>query len=83
MYTVFFFSFWIVHFLKVNEKPTNALIIQCIGTQYSATCFGTLKCHRQGVKHGPDEIGAQCRRKQGRTGAAYCDRLRDGRDITE
>jgi hypothetical protein len=28
-----------------TEKPPNALIIQCIGTQYSPTCFGTLKCH--------------------------------------
>jgi hypothetical protein len=44
----------------MNEKPTNALIIQCIGTQYSPTCFGTLKCHHQGVKDDPAEIGAQC-----------------------
>jgi hypothetical protein len=44
----------------VNEKPTNTLIIQCIGTQHSPTCFGTLKCHHQGVKHVPAEIGAQC-----------------------
>jgi hypothetical protein len=48
---------------KVNNKPTNALIIQCIGTQYSPTCFGTLKCHHQGVKHDPAEIGAHCRGK--------------------
>jgi hypothetical protein len=41
----------------VNEKPTNALIIQCIGTQYSPICFDTLKCHHQGVKHDPTEIG--------------------------
>jgi hypothetical protein len=34
-----------------NEKPTNALIIQSIGIQYSPTCFGTLKCHHQGSKH--------------------------------
>jgi hypothetical protein len=35
----------------VNEKPTNTstLTIQCIGTQYSLTCFGTLKCRHQGV----------------------------------
>jgi hypothetical protein len=45
----------------VNEKPTNALIIQSIGAQYSPTCFGTLKCHHQGFKHNPAEIGAQCR----------------------
>jgi hypothetical protein len=48
-----------MHFLKVNEKPTNALIIQCIGTQYSPACFGTLKCHHQGVKHDPAETDAQ------------------------
>jgi hypothetical protein len=47
-----------MRFLKVNEKVTNALIIQCIGTQYSPTCFGTLKCHHQGVKHDPVETGA-------------------------
>jgi hypothetical protein len=46
---------------KVNEKPTNALIIQCIGIQYSPTCLGTLKCYHQGVKHDPAETGAQCR----------------------
>jgi hypothetical protein len=63
---VIIFAFWIMHFLKVNEKPTNALTIQCIGTQYSSTCFGTLKCHHQGVKHNPAEIGAQCRGKQRR-----------------
>jgi hypothetical protein len=67
----------------VNEKPTKALIVQCIGTQYSATCFGILKCHFQGVKNDPAEIGAQCRGKQRRMGAVYCDRRRDGRDITE
>jgi hypothetical protein len=50
-----------MYFVKVNEKPTNALLIQCIGTQYSTTCFGTLKYHHQGVKHDPAEIGAQCR----------------------
>jgi hypothetical protein len=61
--------FWITNFLKVNEKPTNALIIQCIGTQYSPTCFRTLKCHNQGVKHDPAEIGAQCRGKQRSMGA--------------
>jgi hypothetical protein len=39
--------------VKVNDKPTNALIIQSIGTQYSPTCFGTLKCHHEGVKYDP------------------------------
>jgi hypothetical protein len=63
-----------MHFLKVNENPANALIIQCIGTQYYPTCFGTLKCHYQGVKHEPAEKGAQCRGKQRRMGAVlyYC-----------
>jgi hypothetical protein len=64
----------------VSEKPTNALIIQCIGTQYSSTCFGSLKCQHQGVKNDPAEIGAQCRGKQRRMGAVYCNRQRDGRD---
>jgi hypothetical protein len=50
------FAFWTKHFLKVNEKPTNALTIQCIGSQYSSTCFGILKYHHQGVKHDPAEI---------------------------
>jgi hypothetical protein len=36
------FVFWTMRFLKVNEKPTNALFIECIGT-HSPTCFGTLK----------------------------------------
>jgi hypothetical protein len=66
-----------MHF-KANKKPTNALIIQCIATQYSSTCFGTLKCHHQGVKHDPAEIGAQRRGKQRRMGAVYCNRRRDG-----
>jgi hypothetical protein len=58
-----YFAFLTVHFLKVYEKPTNALIIQCIGTQYSPIYFGTLKYHYQGVKHDHDEIGAEtCRR---------------------
>jgi hypothetical protein len=63
-----------MHFLKVNKEPTNALTIQCIGTQYSPTCFGTLKCHHQGVKHDPAETDAQCRVKQIRMGAVYCNR---------
>jgi hypothetical protein len=67
----------------VNIKTTNALTIQCIGSQYSPTCFGTLKCHLQGVKHNPAEIVAQCRSKQKRMLAAYFNRRRDGRDIPE
>jgi hypothetical protein len=55
----------------VNEKPTNVLIIQCIGTQYSPTRFGTLKCHHQGVKHDPPEIGCQCSGKQRRIEAVF------------
>jgi hypothetical protein len=51
------------HLTKVNEKLTIALIIQCIGVQYPPTCFGTLKCLYQGVKHDPTEIGGQCRGK--------------------
>jgi hypothetical protein len=66
----------------VNENPTNALIIQYIGSQYSPTCFGTLKFHHQGVKYDPVEIGAQCRGKQRRMEAVYCNRQRDGGDIT-
>jgi hypothetical protein len=50
------------HNIMVKGKPTNALTIQCAGTQHSATCFGTLKCHIQGVNHDPAEIGVQCRR---------------------
>jgi hypothetical protein len=67
----------------VNEKPTNTLIIQSIGSQYSPTCFGTLKCHHQGIKHDPAEIGAQCRGRQSKMGAVhvYCNRLCDGQDI--
>jgi hypothetical protein len=53
-----------INMVKMNEELTNALIIQCIGTQYSPTCFGTLKCHHQGITHDPAEIGAQCREKQ-------------------
>jgi hypothetical protein len=66
------FSFWQIeikvlqfirkHLVKVNEKPTNVLTIQCIGTQ-SPTCFGILQCHHQGVKHDPAEIGAKWREK--------------------
>jgi hypothetical protein len=65
----------------VNEKPTNALIIQCIDTQKSPTCFGTLKCHHQEIKYDPAEIGAQCRGKQRRIEAIYCIRRCDGGDI--
>jgi hypothetical protein len=53
-----------MHFLKLNEKTTNASIIQCIETQYSPTCFGTLKRHHQGVKHDPVKIGVKCRGKR-------------------
>jgi hypothetical protein len=47
----------------VNEKPTNALTIQHIGTQYSSTCFGILKCHHQGLKLDHVEIGGRPSRR--------------------
>jgi hypothetical protein len=43
----------------VNKKPTNALIIHSVGTQYSPTCFSTSKCHHQEVKYDPAEIGSR------------------------
>jgi hypothetical protein len=46
-----------MHFLEVNEKPTNALIIQCTDTQHSHTCFDTLECHHQGAQHDAAETG--------------------------
>jgi hypothetical protein len=67
--TIVHFGPWI--FLEVNKKPTNALIIQCIDTRHSPTCFGTLKCHHQGFNHDSAEIGAQCRSNQGWMGAVY------------
>jgi hypothetical protein len=60
-YFYFLFPFWTIYFLKVNRKRTNAVILQCIDILRSRTCFGTLKCHHQGVNHDPAEIGAQCR----------------------
>jgi hypothetical protein len=55
----------------VNNKLTNTLIPQYIDTRHSPTCFGTLKCHHQGINHDPAEIGAQCRRNQRWMGAVY------------
>jgi hypothetical protein len=46
-----------MHF-KANKNPTNTLIFQCVGIQYSPTCFGTLKYYHQGVKHDSAERGA-------------------------
>jgi hypothetical protein len=60
------------------KKPTNAFIIKCIDTQHSPSCFGTLKCHHQGVKHDSAEIGAQCREKQRWMEAVYCNWQRSG-----
>jgi hypothetical protein len=71
-------AFRTVHFLKVNKKQTNALIIQCTDTQHTPTCFGTLKYHHQEIKHDPAEIGAQCRKKQRWMEAVYCNWRRDG-----
>jgi hypothetical protein len=48
--------------VKVNEKPTNAVILQCIDTRHSPTCFGNIKCHNQGGNHDPADVGAQCYR---------------------
>jgi hypothetical protein len=58
------FAFWTEHFLKVNKKPRNALILQCIDARHSPACFGALKCHHQGVNNDLAEIGAQCCRNQ-------------------
>jgi hypothetical protein len=44
--------------LRWMKKPTNSVILQCIDTRHSPTCFGTLKCHHQEVNHHPAEIGA-------------------------
>jgi hypothetical protein len=63
------------------KKQTDTLIIQCIDTQPSPTCFDTLKGHHQGIKHDPAEKGAQCREKQTWMEAVYCNWRRDGRDI--
>jgi hypothetical protein len=64
------------------KKPTNTFILQCIDTQHSPTCFGTLKCHHQRVNHDPAEISAQCCGNQRWMEAVYCSRWRDGQDIT-
>jgi hypothetical protein len=64
----------------VNDKPANALILQFIDTRHSPRCFGTLKCHHQGVKHDPAETGAKCRGKQRRMEAVCCNRRRDDWD---
>jgi hypothetical protein len=76
-----YIAFWTVHLLKVNEKPTNAVILQCIDTRHSPIYFGTLKCHHQGVNHDPAEIGAQCCRNQRWMEVVYCSRWRDGQDM--
>jgi hypothetical protein len=47
-------------FFRWIKKPTNAVILQRIDNRDSPICFGTLKCHHQGVNRGPAEIGAQC-----------------------
>jgi hypothetical protein len=82
------FAFLTMHFLKVYEKPTNALLIQCIGTPYSPTRFSTLKCQHQGVEHvmGSRE-GWELYIATGGVmvsilmGAVYCNRWCDGQDI--
>jgi hypothetical protein len=72
-----------VHFLKVNEKQTNALIFQYIDTRHSSTCSGILKYHNQGGNHDPAEIGAQYRINQRWMHYMHCSRRRDGQDVTE
>jgi hypothetical protein len=56
-------------FSEVNKEPTNTLIIRCISTHYSPTCFGILGCHHQGDICDPTEMCAQCSRKQKKLGA--------------
>jgi hypothetical protein len=63
---------WNEHITLHSVK--NALTIQSIGTQFSTTCFGTLRCHHQVVKQDPAETGAQCHGKQRRMEAVYCNR---------
>jgi hypothetical protein len=72
-----------VHFLKVDEKQTNALILQYIDTRHSSTCSGILNYHNQGGNHDPAEIDAQYHIKQRWMEALYCSRRRDGQDVTE
>jgi hypothetical protein len=42
--------------VKVNKKTPNGLILLCIDTRNSSTCFSTLKFHHQGVNHVPAVI---------------------------
>jgi hypothetical protein len=42
------------------KKPTNPVILHYVDTRHSRTCFGTIKCHYQGLNHDPAEIDAQC-----------------------
>jgi hypothetical protein len=64
----------ILNVRAVNEKPTNALLIRCVSTQYSPTCFGILGRHHQGDICDTTEMCAQYRRKQRKMGAVYCTR---------
>jgi hypothetical protein len=36
---------------KISKRPTNASIVQCIGSYHTITCFGILECHNQGVRY--------------------------------
>jgi hypothetical protein len=38
----------------------DAVILQCIDTGHSPTCFGNIKYHNQGGNHDPADVGAQC-----------------------
>jgi hypothetical protein len=50
-----------MNIFKVSKITNKCINHSMYCTQYSPSCFGTLKCHHQGVKHDPAEIGAQCR----------------------
>jgi hypothetical protein len=56
----YFLHFGLCIFSSWMKKPSNAIILQCVDTRNSPTCFGTSKCHHQGVNHDPAEISAQC-----------------------
>jgi hypothetical protein len=83
VFLAFFFHFGPCILIRWTKQPRNALIIQCIDTLHSPTCFGTLKCRNQEINHDPAEIGTQCCRNRRRMEASYCSRWRDGQNITE
>jgi hypothetical protein len=67
----------------MSKRPTNALLFQCIGALYTHTCFGISKCHHQGVRYEHAEIvPTVVKSRASRMGAVYCDRRRNGQDVT-